>query len=336
MKNLHRHRAYRARRILEMIRGDGRRAPYPSAVRMAEELGVSWRTVMRDLDYLRDDEGAPVEYDPSRKGFYLAREGWTLSPLALTGREVNALAMTLPLLQAFRGTPMAGALDTVVAKIGAAVAGAAGLPVGGREPVSFIADDYVPMDPDIWRALLAVVRNGQPVRMDYTTFAGKTGRYEVMPVHVFAYHGNWYLAAFPRGRTEVATFAFSRVKRVEALEEPGWAPRRFDAAAYMAQAYGIVGGEKPIRVRVRVSPAIAAYMAERIWHADQRVRRNEDGSADISFTTRGRKEVVRWVLSWQPDMEVLAPRHVRQRVQEKMAEALRRGRSLTGRNLDAG
>ncbi|HMO05388.1 MAG TPA: YafY family protein [Kiritimatiellia bacterium] len=336
MKNLHRHRTYRARRILEMIRGNGSLPPYPSATRMAEELGVSWRTILRDLDYLRDDEGAPIEYDASRKGYYLTRAGWTLAPLTLTAREADALAMTLPMLQSFRGTPLVSDLDTVVAKIGAAVTGPAGLPVGGREPVSFIADDYAPIDPEIWKRLLAVVRNRQPVRMDYTTFANKAGAYEVMPVHVFAYHGNWYLAAFPRGKRMVATFAFSRVNRVEVLEEPGWAPRRFDPETYMAQAYGIVGGEKPIRVRVRVSPAIAAYMTERIWHAHQQVRHNQDGSAEIAFTTRGRKEVVRWVLSWQPDMEVLAPLHLRRRVQEKMTEALRRGRVQTGRNQDAG
>jgi len=303
---------------------------------MAEELGVSWRTILRDLDYLRDDEGAPIEYDASRKGYFLARAGWTLAPLTLTAREADALAMTLPLLQSFRGTPLATDLETVVAKIGAALTGTTNLPLGRRASVSFIADDYAPIDPAIWHTLLVLTRQRMPLRMNYTTFANKTGTYEVTPVHVFAYHGNWYLAAFPRGKTEVATFAFSRVKQVDPLEEPGWAPRRFDAEAYAAQAYGIVGGEKPIRVKVRVSPAIAAYMAERIWHADQHVRRHEDGSADISFTTRGRKEVVRWVLSWQPDMEVLAPLHVRQRVQGKMAEALRRGRVQTGQNLDAG
>jgi len=33
--------------------------------------GVSRRTVARDLDFLRDEENAPVEYDESRKGYRL-------------------------------------------------------------------------------------------------------------------------------------------------------------------------------------------------------------------------------------------------------------------------
>jgi predicted DNA-binding transcriptional regulator YafY len=34
--------------------------------------------------------------------------------------------------------------------------------------------------------------------------------------------------------------------------------------------------------------------------------------------------VVRWVLSWQPDLKVLSPASLRDRVREKMEDALRR------------
>ena len=42
----------------------------------------------------------------------------------------------------------------------------------------------------------------------------------------------------------------------------------------------------------------------------------------MAFTTSGWKELVRWVLSWQPDVKVLAPVRLRLRVEEKMREAL--------------
>lgn len=43
---------------------------YPNAQRLAERFGISHRQAQRDLDYLRRELGAPVEYDNSRKGFY--------------------------------------------------------------------------------------------------------------------------------------------------------------------------------------------------------------------------------------------------------------------------
>jgi predicted DNA-binding transcriptional regulator YafY len=172
--------------------------------------------------------------------------------------------------------------------------------------------------------LVGLTRRRAPLRMTYITFGGERRRYDITPVHVFAYHGNWYVAAFIRDRPDVRTFAISRVRAVRELGESGWAPTGFDSATYAAEAYGIMGGEKELRVRVRASPAIAAYMAERIWHPSQRVTRRRDGSVDIAFTTRGRKEVVRWVLSWQPDLKVLSPASLRDRVREKMEDALRR------------
>ena len=47
---------------------------------------------------------------------------------------------------------------------------------------------------------------------------------------------------------------------------------------------------------------------------------------DLEFETGGWKELVRWILSWQPDVKVLAPRRLRERVNEKMKQALSRKR----------
>lgn len=45
---------------------------YPNAQRLAERFGISHRQAQRDLDYLRRELGAPIEYDAKRKGFYYA------------------------------------------------------------------------------------------------------------------------------------------------------------------------------------------------------------------------------------------------------------------------
>lgn len=46
---------------------------YPNAQRLAERFGISHRQAQRDMDYLRRELGAPVEYDNSRKGFYYTK-----------------------------------------------------------------------------------------------------------------------------------------------------------------------------------------------------------------------------------------------------------------------
>ena len=47
-----------------------REGEYPSAKKLAEELEVSVRTINRDLDFLRDQYMAPLEYDPQKRGWF--------------------------------------------------------------------------------------------------------------------------------------------------------------------------------------------------------------------------------------------------------------------------
>ena len=43
---------------------------YPNAMRLAERFNVSHRQAQRDVDFLRKQLGAPIEYDAEHKGFY--------------------------------------------------------------------------------------------------------------------------------------------------------------------------------------------------------------------------------------------------------------------------
>ena len=70
------------------------------------------------------------------------------------------------------------------------------------------------------------------------------------------------------------------------------------------------------------SAHVATYIRERMWHPSQILRNRRDGSLEMRIETSGHKELVRWVLSWVPDVEVLAPRSLRERVREKLRTAL--------------
>ena len=45
---------------------------------------------------------------------------------------------------------------------------------------------------------------------------------------------------------------------------------------------------------------------------------------EMRLQTTGRKELIRWVLSWMPDVRVLAPKSLRERIEEKLRVGLRR------------
>ena len=71
MKTKSRPQYYRIRRVLEMVREGTQSGYLANSSDFKEELEFSRRTVARDLDFLRDEENAPIEYDESRKGYLL-------------------------------------------------------------------------------------------------------------------------------------------------------------------------------------------------------------------------------------------------------------------------
>jgi len=323
MKKISRPQYARARRILEMIRQGTQTGQYPSASDFAGELEVCRRTILRDLDFLRDDEGAPIAYEPSRKGHYLSDVTWKLPAVELNTREVFAFAIARKLLDAFRGTPLEMDMATVLEKISKSMEGTVSLDVASlADHCTVVGEDYVVQEPAVWSALAGYVDRGEQIRMRYQKFDATISHYELEPWHLLAYHGNWYVVGRHVGKDRAATFAISRIRSICGTGAFFRKPQTFDAEAFARSAFGIEGDGKVLRVRLLFSARVAAYVRERVWHASQKVIERRDGSVELRLETSGWKELVRWILSWQPDVKVLAPVRLRKRVESKMRQAL--------------
>ena len=69
-----------------------------------KEFEVSRRTVARDLDFLRDEERAPLAYDDARHGFRLTDETYTLPPVRISRKEAFSFGLARKLLAHYEGT----------------------------------------------------------------------------------------------------------------------------------------------------------------------------------------------------------------------------------------
>ena len=67
---------------------------------------MSRRTVARDLDFLRDEERAPLAYDDARHGFRLTDETYTLPPVRISRKEAFSFGLARKLLAHYEGTPL--------------------------------------------------------------------------------------------------------------------------------------------------------------------------------------------------------------------------------------
>jgi predicted DNA-binding transcriptional regulator YafY len=97
-----------------------RTGTYPSAPALARNLGVSTRTVQRDVEYLRQ-LGAPIRWNASRKGYEYADSSYVPGfDVELTEGDLLSVLAAETILPAYRGTPYEGVLRKLFLKVGKA------------------------------------------------------------------------------------------------------------------------------------------------------------------------------------------------------------------------
>ena len=76
--------------------------------------GARWP---RDLDFLRDEERAPLAYDDARHGFHLTDETYTLPSVRISRKEAFSFGLARKLLAHYEGTPLHLDMRSVLDKI---------------------------------------------------------------------------------------------------------------------------------------------------------------------------------------------------------------------------
>src|SRR3954462_9180174 len=94
---------------------------WPNARTLGKRLEVHPRTIRRDIEYLRDQLKAPIEFDPKRNGYHYTETTYRLPLLQFTEGELVALFLGEQLLRQYRGTAYGPDLALAFAKITAAL-----------------------------------------------------------------------------------------------------------------------------------------------------------------------------------------------------------------------
>jgi len=276
-----------------------------TAQEIAGMLEVSVRTVHRDVESLTA-AGVPVEAVRGPAGGYRLAGGYRTRLTGLTADEAEALfAAGIPGPAAELG--LGGELAAARLKVLAA------LPSELQERATrasrlfhldsrrwFRAEDRVPHLP----ALSAAVWRGCRVRMRYRE-GRKVVQRTVEPLGLVLKSGAWYLVAHRSAGMRV--YRVSRVASVRPLEEAFERPPGFDLAAYWREWSEAFERSRPrVEVRLRVDEAVLRFLP--------RERRIVDGVAVVAFESLG--EAYRELLGFGPDVEVLDPPELRERLAE--------------------
>ena len=183
---------------------------------LADRLGVTERTVRRDVGRLRE-LGYRIESAPGAAGGYRLEAGSAVPPLLLTDDEAVAMAIGLRIAAAQRLVDGADTTLTALAKLEQV------LPAPLRRRVNALADAVQPagirtgaaVSPEILGDLALACRDHEQVRFNYTNASGEQSRRRVEPYALAPADRHWYLLCWDVDRDDWRTFRIDRLSDVE-------------------------------------------------------------------------------------------------------------------------
>ena len=307
-------------RVLTLL-GLLQQRPVWTGPELADRLGVTPRTVRRDVERLRT-LGYPVHASQGLGGGYQLGPGQDLPPLLLDDEEAIATAVSL---LAGAGGAVAGAAD---AALRALTKLDRVLPTRLRHEVRALSGSVesfgagrTPVDPEVLMTLARACREQVEAGFDYPSEAG-TRRRRVEPYRLVTSGQRWYLLAYDLDRDDWRSFRVDRMTDVSARTwrfRPRAAP---DPAAYVQE--GVASRVYPHQARFLVH-APADTVRAQIPASAAVVRQRGNGQCEVISGAASLDFVLMHVLLLGHEFEVLDPPELR-----------RRCRALARRLLSAG
>jgi len=307
-------------RLLELDRRI-RSREYPNCLTFGADWEVSQKTVQRDIDYLRDQLGAPIEYDREKKGYYYADQNWFLPALSVSEGDLLALLVGTRAMEAYRGTPVAGELERVFDKLAELLPDEISLrPELVFNRFTFTAPPAKPIDESSWTTIVRGTLCRRSVKIAYRTIKAEKALERVIdPYHVANLTGEWYVFAWCHRSDELRQFSIARISKAKLLEDTFTISPEFDAGKLLATAFGrFTSDEKIHKVRLLFSREIAPWVLERQWHPNQKVKERKKGDIELTFEAAGLFEVFRWVLAWGHHARVLGPAELAEWIKDEV------------------
>ncbi len=181
----------------------------------------------------------------------------------------------------------------------------------------------VRIDPAVIGALRESILASRRVKVAYRARGYTRAVTRLLEPCGFLYGQRPYLVARPAGGSDVRHYRLQGVLSVEITDEVFERDPDFDIERHARRCFGTFL-EPPFDVVWRFRPEAAADAAEYVFHPDQTVEQEPDGSLLVRFRAGGALEMDWHLYTWGDAVEVVAPRDLRER-------AARSRRNLVGK-----
>jgi len=297
-----------------------------SFAELKEALEVSPATLKRDLQYLRDRMGAPIEYDAGGNGYRFGQE-WRGQKHELPGlwfneKELHAL---LTMHQMLSSLDEQGTLSRHLQPMFDKLTGMLGVDASeAREftrRIKLISTARRRAPTECFETVGSAVVKREKLALRYRSRGGAVSERVVSPQRLVHYRNSWYLDAWCHRSDAMRRFALDAMETARPLDEAAKPVSIKTLENELDRGYGIFAGGQEQHATLVFSAEAAQWVAREEWHPAQQSEWLPDGRWRLELPYVDATELLMDLLRHAGDVEVLEPPELRRRYSERLRSA---------------
>jgi predicted DNA-binding transcriptional regulator YafY len=311
--------------ILEATHG-----PVPVA-RFRDELGISLSTFKRDLDVLRDQMQAPIDWMPGEngvgRGYALHDKGWSSGKLGLprawfSASEIYALLMIQELASHIGPGLLTEHLQPLITRITMMLSAADDSPDDVRAHVRILTSaSKRRASPHFETVARGAVKKQRLHILYFTRSRNERSERVVSPQSLIHYKENWYLVAWCHKADGLRMFALDAIEQATLLREAAKAAPKNQIEDLIGRDFGLYSGKARQWAKLLFSSRQAPWVQAETWHPEQKSETTENGGYLLVVPYSDPRELILEILRYGPEVRVIEPVELRREVANRLSAA---------------
>lgn len=313
-------------RISKVVRIIRKRGAAPMAL-LVNELEVSQASVKRDLEFLRDRLGCPLEWDRTKRGWIirddLAEGGrFELPGVWFDASEVFSLLTMLHLVEGVQPGLLEDHIKPLKTRLRNMLAEGTKSTQPFEHKLRLIHFAQRKVEPKNFQTIAGALLEGKRLRLQYWNRDRKeSSDREISPQQLVHYRENWILDAWCHDKKALRSFALESILSVRVLADAAIEVGQQEMQEHFRSGYGIFAGPALHRARLKFTPGRAQWVDKERWHHDQSSEQLPDGSYILEVPYSNDQELLMDLMRHSPEVEVLGPPELRQKLHAALCAA---------------
>jgi len=288
-------------------------------------VNISKRTIQLDIQLMRSDKlgyNAPIiVYD--KKYYKYEDESFSITDIPLNETDMNVLSETVEMLKQFKDFSLFSELGGIINRLEDKI-----YTEKTHQPAIIHLDKNENLKglnhlDTLYQAIIKKIT----LKITYQSFSARSP--SVLIFHPFIlkeFNNRWFVVGKKNEEEKILTLALDRIEKIDFDLSVDFINESFDADEFYKKTYGVtvMNDKQLLEMELKIDRSNSPYVLTKPIHHSQKVlEKFDDGSVLISIRVHHNFEIERLILGFGDAIEVIKPRILRNRIKQKLINALK-------------